>query len=55
MGLYLGRRLATLRYAGEIRLSDRDGGGCEATLRLHHRQHDQQHRDQRASDARSAS
>jgi len=41
MGLYLARRLASLRYAGDIQLKDRDGGGCEAALQLHHRHLDQ--------------
>ena len=37
MGLYLARRIASLRYAGDIELADRDDGGCEAVLRLHPR------------------
>ncbi len=39
MGLYLAQRIASLRYAGSIRLDDRDGGGTHATLSLKPRAH----------------
>jgi len=48
MGLHLARRLAGLRYAGDITLADREGGGCEATLRLRQRQTDQGGADRRS-------
>jgi signal transduction histidine kinase len=37
VGLYLAHRLATTRYAGDLRLADRPGGGTRATLLLRDR------------------
>lgn len=38
MGLYLAERLVRLRYRGSLALSDREGGGTLATLRLRPRE-----------------
>jgi len=34
LGLYLAHRIATSRYRGDLRLEDREGGGCRAVLEL---------------------